>query len=235
MMSEPSKTKFDQERLALLDSLAAGLAHEIRNPLSTLSVNLQLLAEDWENGVSEREKRSYNRIRNLLRETRRLEDTLSDFLRFAADKTLVLRPTQLNDVAEQTVDFVLPEAVQGGVSIELEADPDLPLVEIDERLYKQALYNVLLNAVQSLEKGGEVIVKTYTDGGRVCVDVIDNGAGIPDAVKAKIFDAYFSTRKGGTGLGLPTARRIVEEHQGELTVTSEPGRTVFTLCLGGSE
>jgi signal transduction histidine kinase len=233
-MSDSSKAKFDQERLALLDSLAAGLAHEIRNPLSTLSVNLQLLAEDWENGVSEREKRSYNRIRNLLRETRRLEDTLSDFLRFAADKTLVLRSTQLNDVAEQTVDFVLPEAVQGGVSIELEADPDLPPVEIDERLFKQALYNVLLNAVQSLEKGGQVVVKTYTDDGRVCVDVIDDGEGIPDEVKAKIFDAYFSTRKGGTGLGLPTARRIVEEHQGELTVSSEPGRTVFTLCLGGA-
>lgn len=221
----------DSDRLAFLGQLAAGLAHEIRTPLSTLQANLQLLQEDFAEPRDDRERRALQRLTLLLKETARLEEILNDFLRFAAGHKLDRRPTDLNRVVADVLDFVGPEAAQKKVRV-LRSLGDLPRVALDTNLFKQALLNLVMNAIQAMPEGGELILKTAKWRDYAQLDVIDTGTGMNAETAARCFDVYFSTKKTGTGLGLPTARRIVHEHDGTLTVTSEPGKgTCFTVRL----
>ena len=228
----------ESDRLAFLGQLAAGLAHEIRTPLSTLQANLQLLQEDFEEPRDDRERRALQRLTLLLKETARLEEILNDFLRFAAGHKLENRPTDLNRVIGEVLEFVTPEATQKKVRV-LKSLGDMPKVSVDGNLFKQALLNLVMNAIQAMPNGGELIVKTCKWRDFAQVDVIDTGTGMSAETAAKCFDVYYSTKKTGTGLGLPTARRIVHEHDGTLTVTSEEGKgSCFTIRLpvnGGEE
>ncbi len=222
----------EQEQSALVGTIASGLAHEIRNPLSTLRINLQLLREDWENPITEREQMARRKIDVLLRETERLESVVSDFLRFAAGHALRLEPTDLNELAAELLDFLAPQAERGRIRLRTEFARDLPRVEADPNLIRQALINLLVNAQQAMPQGGEIAVRTVANGQFVKVTVADTGPGIPPEHREKIFSLYFSTKPGGTGLGLPMVRKILEEHRGEVHVESEPGRgAAFTLCL----
>ncbi|MEK7466573.1 MAG: ATP-binding protein [Planctomycetota bacterium] len=219
------------DRLAFLGQLAAGLAHEIRTPLSTLQANLQLLQEDFEEPRDERERRALQRLTLLLKETARLEEILNDFLRFAAGHKLDNRPTDLNRVIGEVLDFVTPEATQKKVRV-LRSLGELPKVSVDANLFKQALLNLVMNAIQAMPNGGELILKTARWRDFAQLDVIDTGTGMSAEAAARCFDVYYSTKKTGTGLGLPTARRIVHEHDGTLTVTSEEGKgSCFTIRL----
>ncbi|MBI3099929.1 MAG: two-component sensor histidine kinase, partial [Planctomycetes bacterium] len=153
----------DVERQALLGAIAGGLAHELRNPLSTMSVHLQLLREDWSSPATTKERLSLRRIEILLRECRRLEEVLSDFLRFAGGHRPTLRPSDLNTVVQETLDFVAPEAEQHGLRVVSSLAPDLPPVPLDSALFKQALLNILINAEQAMSKGGSLSVFTARD------------------------------------------------------------------------
>ncbi|MBI2924051.1 MAG: two-component sensor histidine kinase [Planctomycetes bacterium] len=221
----------DADRLAFLGQLAAGLAHEIRTPLSTLQANLQLLQEDWEEGKTEKERASVQRIKLLLKETSRLEEIVNDFLRFAGMHKLNRIPHDLNRVIAEVLDFVGPEAQQKKVRI-LKSFGEMPKVPVDVNLFKQALLNLVMNAIQAMPNGGELIVRTQKWREYAQVDVADTGSGMTSETQAKIFDVYFSTKKTGTGLGLPTARRIVHEHDGTVGLTSEPGKgSCFTIRI----
>jgi signal transduction histidine kinase len=225
--------------LAFLGAVAGGLVHEIRNPLSTLSINLQLMEEEWadlERAAEEgpRARRTLERIQTLRKEVARLEDILDDFLRYAGIRRLDFADADLNRVIEETITFFAPECTRAGVDLAFYPDLRLPLVRLDERLVKQALMNLLLNAVQAMEgrSGSQLIVRTRLDGETARVDVIDNGPGIAPEVRERVWEVYFSLKKGGTGLGLPTARRIAEEHGGSLTFSSEVGKgTDFVVRL----
>ena len=219
------------ERLAYVGQLAGGLAHEIKNPLSTLSLNLQLLAEDWEEGGGARDARAMRRIETLQRESERLAGVLDDFLRFARGHDLNLVPGDLFAVVAEVLDFFAPEAEQDGVDVRRDLKP-LPRVALDADTIKQALFNIVLNAQQAMPEGGQIFVQTAARNGDVFVHITDTGCGIPREEREAIFRPYHSTKQGGTGLGLPTSRRIVEEHGGSLRVESEVGKgSRFTLRL----
>jgi len=226
------RTRQEEDQDALVGTIASGLAHEIRNPLSSLRMNLQLLREDWDHPITEREQKGRRKIDLLLRETERMEAILSDFLRFAAHHTLNLQRTDLNALAGETLDFLAPQAECARIRLRREFDPALPLVDVDPNLIRQALLNLLINAQQAVGPGGEIVVRTWTHGPEIRLSVSDNGHGIPPENRDRIFNLYFSTRPGGTGLGLPMVKKIVEEHRGTVEVQSESGKgSTFTLCL----
>jgi two-component system, NtrC family, sensor histidine kinase HydH len=233
---EGEVTRRLRAQYAEVSQLAGGLAHEIRNPLSTVSLNLDLLAEDFQHPETPRDRRVLQRVERLQHEVHRLRDILESFLRFARVQPLRLESIKLNVIVEELCDFYEPTAATKGVVIRTYLAPDLPLTAIDADLLKQALLNLILNAEHAMPSGGELILKTRYDGPWVVLDVIDTGVGMTEEVCARIFDAYFSTRPAGSGLGLPTARKIVEAHGGTLTVQSEPGKgSQFTLRLPRSE
>jgi signal transduction histidine kinase len=226
------RTRREEELNALVGTMASGIAHEIRNPLSTLRMNLQLLREDWESPITEREQKGRKRIDVLLRETERMETVVSDFVRFAAGHALRLEKTNLNGLAGELLDFLAPQAERSKIRLVREFDKDLPPVEVDSNLVRQALLNLLVNAQQVLPTGGEIRVRTVENGQFVRLSVADNGPGIPAEHRDKIFNLYFSTKPGGTGLGLPMVKKIVEEHHGTVEVeTALHKGTTFTICL----
>jgi len=207
-----------------ISQLAGGLAHEIRNPLSTLSLNLDLLSEDFQGAESTRDRRALQRVERLKREVQRLHDILENFLRFARIQELKLSPTTLNPLAEELCDFYEPQASTQGIVVRTHFAPDLPRAQLDSALFKQALLNLMLNAEHAMPEGGELILTTRHDDGSVVLDVIDTGIGMSEEVRARIFNPFFSTRSGGSGLGLPTARKVVEAHGGSIEVHSVPGK-----------
>lgn len=229
---ELEKRAMHSERLAFVGTLAGGLAHEIKNPLSTLNINLQLLIEDVQSMTGENSKKVHMKIRVLQREVQRLEAILNDFLRFARGEKLELADRDINEVVDEVVDFVTPEIKQKNIVILKSYDASLPPCRLDSNLIKQAILNVIINAVQAMENGGELMIRTSVNKKNIQIDITDTGTGIPKDIIDKIFLVYFSTKKTGTGLGLPTAKRIIEEHKGTISVQSEEGKgTNFSIRL----
>ncbi|MFH1024866.1 MAG: ATP-binding protein [Planctomycetota bacterium] len=221
------------QRLEFLGQLAGGLAHEIKNPLSTLNINLQLLRESWKNAKEPREVRTLKKVEILLKEVRRLEEIVNDFLRYARGGDLTLAPADVNAVVEEVVAFIAPRAVNARISLLKSTAPGLPAYRLDRDKFKQALLNLILNGIEAMPTGGELMIRTYPgENGAVVVEIIDTGEGIAPDRRAKIFRAYFSTKKGGTGLGLATTKRIIEEHDGTIEFHSEMGKgTSFKITL----
>jgi signal transduction histidine kinase len=222
-------------RAAELGALTSGLAHEIKNPLSTVQLNLQLLGEDLD-GRDPHQQRVIRRLQVVQRETGRLRETLDDFLKYAGKMEVDPRPTDLHELLDELADFFAPQAQLNRVRIRLTPPVEgRPVIaDVDPKLVQQAVLNLMLNAVQAMgpRGGGELILSATAADGRGRVDVIDTAGGIPPESLPYLFDAYFSTKKGGTGLGLAISRRIAREHGGDLTVTSEPGQgSDFTLTL----
>jgi len=220
------------ERIADLNELAGGLAHEIKNPLSTMALNLALLREDWETPQTSKEKRTLKKIALLEREVKRLETILDDFLRFARVQKLKIEPVDLHQVLQEVIDFVGPEARKNNIEVRTFFSNNLPAVPLDAEALRQVLLNLLVNARDAMPEGGELILCTRQDQKSVFVEITDTGEGMsPDAAE-HCFDIYFSTKRGGTGLGLPTAKRLVEYHGGTINVKSEQGKgTQFVLQL----
>ena len=243
------------ERLAELGTLTGGLAHEIKNPLSTVGLNVQLLQEDVHDlsedaGLTQSHHeglvRVHRRLESLSRETHRLRDILEDFLRFAGRVELDTQATDLHTTIGELMDFFEPQANEANVNLRSQLQADPATLQADAGLLKQALLNLLINAVQAMTQareknlphGGadELIVRTErgkTLGGEeLRIHITDTGPGMTAEVAEKVFQPYFSTKRGGTGLGLPTSRRIIEEHGGHLSVHADPGRgTDFVISL----
>lgn len=253
----------DAERLAELGSMTSGLAHEIKNPLSTIGLNAQLLAEAIDDAELADEERERLRccVDALSREAERLGGILTDFLQFAGRIKLDPQPTDLVRIVNELCDFFHPQCDQQGVTLRTRTPETQLMVQVDEGLFKQALLNLLLNAVQAMApapttapttaaaapasatgmtgstgraatnprrhkqgSGRELMLRIDVDDEEAHIHVIDTGPGIPPEKLDEIFRPYVSHKTGGTGLGLPTARRIIEEHGGRLDVHSEPDR-----------
>ena len=219
--------------------LAAGLAHEIKNPLSTMAINLALMEEDLGGHrssataeLSPREKRVEKRVKTLQREVQRLETIVEDFLRYARGGQINRAPADLVQVVRDALEFVEPEDARLGIRHHVDLPIGLPLVMLDEGAFRQALLNLFVNSRQAMPSGGELIVRLRREGNFAELSVTDTGIGMKPEEVERCFDVYFSTKKGGTGLGLSTTRRIVEEHEGTITVVSEVGRgTSFSIVL----
>jgi signal transduction histidine kinase len=212
--------------------LAGGLAHEIKNPLSTIRLNMDLLAEDLADSELLRDRRALAKINLVQRECQRLQNLLDDFLNFAKLRTLRMEASDLNEQLERVLEFYQPKAKECGIEVVKYLDPELPSVVIDQEAIRGALLNLILNAQQAMPDGGQLVVRTRPVGGGVAVELIDSGDGMDNETLSHIFEAFYSTKSGGSGLGLPTARKIIEGHGGRIQVQSEIGKgTQFTVEL----
>ncbi len=247
------------ERLAELGAMTSGLAHEIKNPLSTIGLNAQLLGEGIEDLPEDRalpadeRQRLVRRVSSLRREIERLRGILTDFLTYAGEVRPDVARVDVNAVVSDLADFFQPQAQQAGVRLRADLAPGAAWALADVSLLKQAVLNLLLNAVQAMSRGGsggangaggggDLIVRTEAggngaaEGGTVRVHVIDTGPGIAPEVAARLFTPYFTTRAGGSGLGLATSRRLIEAQGGRIEVHTEMGKgTDFTVTLRGAE
>ncbi len=215
-----------------LAELAGGFVHDLKNHLGTLRLNLQLLAEDFEKPQSQRERRALDRVLRLQSECQRLVDVSNEFLRFARVGDLELAPVNLNEVVEELTDFFGPMARANNIEIKRYIPADLPPLALNRDMFKQALLNLLLNAQQAMPSGGEIALLARSEPDGVVFDLIDTGLGMSPEVLSKAFRPFYSTRGGGTGLGLPTTRKIIEAHGGTLDAQSEVGRgTKFTIRM----
>ncbi len=220
------------DRYAELARLVGGLAHEIKNPLSTIRMNMELLAEDFGGSDSARDRRAIKKVELVQQECRRLQDLLDDFLQFTKAHRLDLQPHDFSGQVGGVLDFYRPQARRSGVEIVDYLAADLPTVLLDREAFRGALLNLLINAEQAMPDGGQLVVRTYGTAEGVALDLIDTGEGMDERIRSKVFDAFYSTKHGGSGLGLPTARRIIEGHGGRLDLQTAPGRgTQVTIAL----
>jgi signal transduction histidine kinase len=237
-MTAPAESTCEEVNRRLVDQyneiarLAGGLAHEIRNPLSTIRLNMELLSEDLAEPKTPQERRALARIDVVQQECQRLQDLLENFLNYTRVRQLRLEPTNLNDQVKRVLDFFAAKAAEARIEVVDYLATDLPSVLLDREAFHGALLNLVINAQQAMPQGGQLVVRTYDIGDRVALDLIDTGCGMDQKTAAQVFDAFFSTKPGGSGLGLPTARKIVEAHDGQIAVQSELGRgTKFTIRL----
>ncbi len=224
--------------------MTRGLAHEIKNPLSTIGLNVQLLAEGVEDLPIDDESREplLRRLGSLGREAERLRGILTDFLEYADELRLEPRAANLNAALDELIDFFLPQAEQQGVRVRSDLSPGELIAWCDPPLIKQAVLNLVLNAVQAMSGQPEgvpreMILRTrYGEDDQrqptAVLHVIDTGPGIDAEAAQRVFEPYFTTKSGGTGLGLPTSRRIIEAHGGRIELHTEPGRgTDFQITI----
>jgi len=193
---------------------------------------MELLTEDLEEVQSPAGRRAVKRIDLMHRECQRLQDLLDDFLNYAKVRRLDLQPTDLNAEVSDIFEFFQPEADQAGIEIVCYLDPELPSVLLDREAFRGALLNLVLNAKQAMPDGGQLVARTNAIKGTVALVLIDTGCGMDQQTAAQMFDAFFSTKPGGSGLGLPTTSKIIEAHGGQIHVQSEVGHgTQFTIEL----
>lgn len=210
----------------------SALVHEIRNPLNTMKLNLQLLQEDWDQSDQADKARTLKRLEILSKAVDRQEQILNDFSRLAKIPKPNLQPSNLWSLLDELLDFIEPEAQQLNIKVIRNFNKDLPEVEMDSGQIKQALLNVILNANQAMPTGGELTVSAGKTDSYVSIDITDTGVGIPADKIEKLFDLFFSTKKEGTGLGLSIARRIVQMHGGEVNVKSQENKgSTFSIIL----
>jgi signal transduction histidine kinase len=213
-------------------ALAGGLAHEIKNPLSTICLNMELLAEDFAGPETPRDKRAVAKIAVVQQECQRLQNLLNDFLNFAKVRTVRLEASDLNAQVQSVLEFIGPKSRESNIEVISYLDPDLPSVVLDRESFHGALINLVLNALQAMPGGGQLVVRTQPTASGVSLELIDTGVGMDPRTVSQIFDTFFSTKPGGSGLGLPTTRKIIEAHGGRIAVQSEVGHgTKFTIEL----
>ncbi len=214
----------ESEKLNALTLLAAGVAHEIGNPLNSLGIHLQLLqrkAEELPPGDREKLDEHLTTAHN---EIRRLDSLLKEFLHAIRPVAPLRRPGNLNEVLEDTLTLLAPELKEHNVRVHLDLADDLPSLRLDTDQLKQAFFNLLKNAYQALPgSGGEVQVESRFNEYEVVFSIHDKGSGISPEVMGSLFEPFRSGRKSGTGLGLLIVRRIVRDHGGEIEVESEEG------------
>ncbi len=227
-LQEAEATVRRTERLAALGQLSAGLAHEIRNPLSTIKGSAEMLLKNVDaNGAVAHELAGF-----ISTEVDRTNALVTRFLDFARPLALRLEETEIAEVIDEAVAEVEKHTPPLGVSIYKNYSPDIPPLLLDRQLIERVLYNLLLNAAQASPAEGSVTVKTRQIADRLEIDVIDRGSGIAPKDRESIFNPFFTTKSSGVGLGLAIVSKIVDEHGGQITVESEPGAgSVFRVLL----
>ena len=214
----------ESERLNALTLLAAGVAHEIGNPLNSLNIHLQLM---------ERQARKFNgAARDELQESidvarseiARLDSIVTQFLRAIRPTRPQLRPENINVVVQEAVRFFASQIEERDIVVEQALRSDLPMIQVDRDQMKQAFYNVIKNSLEAMKRRGILRIRTDTDDSHVLIKFVDTGGGISAENLSRIFEPYFTTKPSGTGLGLLVVRRIVREHGGELSIESSEGK-----------
>ena len=219
----------ESERLNALTLLAAGVAHEIGNPLNSLNIHLQLLersVKKLDPGVQAEMQESIEVARA---EINRLDSIVSQFLRAIRPRYPELHPENVNTIVDEAVRFFAPEIKDREVLVEQELRSDLPMLQLDRDQMKQAFYNVIKNSLEAMKQRGVLRIRTDMDNTHVIITFTDTGGGISAENLGRVFEPYFTTKRSGTGLGLLIVRRIVREHGGELSVQSEQGKGLSVI------
>ncbi len=220
------------ENLAALTTLAAGIAHEIKNPLGSIGIHIQLIQKAIRNRETIKREDIENYLNVINEEVDRLNRIIVDFLFAVRPMNTKLEDSDINQVIKGLLDFVKYELEESNVKLEVHLEESLPKIKLDAKYFKQALLNLIKNALYAMPNGGILRVETGRTGDMVFVKVTDNGVGIPKSIIDKIFEPYFTTKDFGTGLGLTLVYKIVKEHMGEVTVESKEGKgTTFTLSF----
>jgi signal transduction histidine kinase len=216
------------ERLATIGKMAAHVTHEIRNPLSSIALNLELLEEELPSSGEE----AHNLLRAIKAEVERLSGLSEQYLSVARQRPQELRPEKLSEIVEEALEFVRRELEQAGTQLSFETDAADQVVPVDEAQIRQALLNLLRNAREAMPGGGRVEVQLRRRNGGLDLIVEDEGVGLPDTVRARLFEPFFTTKAHGTGLGLAITRQIAEAHGGHVKVEArEPRGTRIVLHL----
>jgi signal transduction histidine kinase len=220
----------ESERLNALRLLAAGVAHEIGNPLNSLHIHLQLMQRTVQK-LHDGEKGELEQSIDVARsEVNRLDSIVTQFLKAIRPSRPQLRPENINSIVEEAVRFFTPGLQDRGIVVEQELRSDLPLLHLDRDQMKQAFYNVIKNSVEAMHRHGTLRIRTDLADRHVIVRFEDSGGGMSAENLSRVFEPYFTTKPSGSGLGLLIVRRIVREHGGELSIESDQGRGV-TLTI----
>ncbi|MFB3887081.1 MAG: nitrogen regulation protein NR(II) [Thermodesulfobacteriota bacterium] len=211
------------ERLSSLGHLAAGVAHEIRNPLNAIGMGLQRLKREFL-PQEESQKEEYLSFMELIsKEIRRVNEIIEQFLSLSRPFELTLKPSSLQDLLKNLTTLLQEEASSRGIQIQTGMSPNLPLIRMDTEKLTQAFLNIMKNGMEAMEPGGILRVETQSFKDQVEISFSDSGSGIPSEQMEKIFNYYYTTKEKGVGLGLPIAHRIIEAHGGQLKVESRVG------------
>lgn len=213
------------EKLAALGKLSAGLAHELRNPLNTVSMLIYAMAQDRasESPLDNTLTHDLDDLSIVQDELQRMKLLLEQFLEFARPRSPHFQRERLEEIMQETLLLIGPEARIRQIMICKEWAQELPLAWVDGAQIKQVFLNLLLNAIQAMARGGTLTVRITTSGGSFLVTIADEGEGVSPLVRAQLFDPFFTTKEGGTGLGLSISQRIIEGHNGRLRLFSKPG------------
>jgi signal transduction histidine kinase len=221
-----------EEKMAYIGTVAAGLAHEIRNPLNAIDFNIRMIQEDIESGDWDKNDIT-DRFRSTYKEIKHLERLVNDFLLYARKKALQLGQTDPVKLLESVKGMLSEIADSHKVSIIVQSG-DVPEIEADGEVLKQAIFNIAKNGIEAMNEGGKLLMapEYITDGDRVLIKITDNGNGIQPHDLKKIFHLFYSTRRSGTGIGLPVAKSIIENHNGWIEIDSKLGvGTTFDIYL----
>ena len=222
------------ESLAALTTLSAGVAHEIKNPLTSIDIYIQLIKRE----ILKFNENDVANIRKMLKivkeEIDRLNFIVQDFLFTVRPMSINLEKKDLNNLLLETIDFLKYELEKSNIKVTFELEDNLLPVIVDSKYFHQVLLNIIKNAMQAIHHDhGEILIKTEEDtSGDVLINIIDNGEGISEDMMQKIFEPYFTTRKSGTGLGLVIVSKIIKELGGDIRIKSKEGKgTIFTLRI----
>lgn len=232
--SQKARENKDVSKLEQLSRLTGQIAHEIKNPLSTIKVNLRLIAEQLtQTGINDRNFAGAIRKINVVeKEADRLEHILDDFLRYVGKTELSVMETDINSLLSDIIDFYSPQAHSHSVTIRQGLSEETIVCKVDGDMLKQAILNLFINAQQAMLGGGDLMIRTERQGANGVIQISDTGSGIEAGKLANIFDSYYSSKAGGSGLGLATVKKIIEMHGGTIGVNSEQGKgTLFTIKL----
>jgi PAS domain S-box-containing protein len=221
------------ESLAALTTLSAGVAHEIKNPLASIDIHIQLMNREIQKFDQDNMKNIKNFLAIVKEEIDRLNSIVQDFLFAVRPMSMSLSRENINDILKELVDFLKYELEEADIRIVLELDDDLPTVMVDAKYIKQAFMNIIKNSIEAIHDSGGIHIKTEEEtGGDVIVHIEDTGEGIPESIMGKIFEPYFTTRKSGTGLGLFIVYKIIKELGGDIKINSREGEgTSFSVKL----
>ncbi|MFW5643339.1 MAG: two-component system sensor histidine kinase NtrB [Alkalispirochaeta sp.] len=220
------------ESLASLTTLAAGVAHEIKNPLGSIGIHTQLLQKLVHDDPGKNIEAIDTYLGVIDEEIDRLNKIVVDFLFAVRPMDTALEDHDLNELVDDMLTFVQYELEQAGVELIRELDPELPHLQLDPKYFKQAILNIIKNAISAMPKGGMLRVSTQKRGDQALLRLSDNGIGMSEEVRDKIFEPYFTTRDFGSGIGLTLVYKVVKEHMGDISVISKEGHgTTFTITL----